>query len=167
MLTTWPLLAHQTIMQAIIFCGIQGSGKSTYYQQHFFNTHVRISMDLLRTRHREKQFMELCIRTSARFVVDNTNPTIADRQRYLAPALAARYEIICYHFIAELEEALLRNAQRSGKALIPEKGIWGTFKSMQNPAFTEGFHRIFHVYPQPNFRFITTEQAKSGDDCQH
>ncbi|MEL6944740.1 MAG: ATP-binding protein, partial [Bacteroidota bacterium] len=36
-------------MQAILFIGIQASGKSTFYKERFFNTHVRISMDLLNT----------------------------------------------------------------------------------------------------------------------
>lgn len=40
-------------MQALIFCGIQASGKSTFYCQRLLNSHVRISLDLLRTRHRE------------------------------------------------------------------------------------------------------------------
>ena len=34
-------------MEAIIFTGIQATGKSTFYKQNFFNSHVRISLDLL------------------------------------------------------------------------------------------------------------------------
>lgn len=45
-------------MQAIIFIGIQGSGKSTLYKECFFNTHLRISMDLLNTRNKEQKLME-------------------------------------------------------------------------------------------------------------
>lgn len=73
-------------MQAIIFCGIQASGKSTFYQQHFFHTHVRISLDLLRTRYRENLFLDACLRTQQRFVVDNTNPTAVERAKYVALA---------------------------------------------------------------------------------
>lgn len=28
-------------MEAIIFVGIQGAGKSTFYRDRFFNTHIR------------------------------------------------------------------------------------------------------------------------------
>lgn len=70
-------------MEALIFCGIQATGKSTFYKERFFNSHVRISMDLLNTRHKEKRFLDMCIELQQRFVVDNTNPTIADRQRYI------------------------------------------------------------------------------------
>ncbi|MBN1315005.1 MAG: hypothetical protein JXA42_06040 [Anaerolineales bacterium] len=38
------------VMQAVIFIGIQATGKSTFFKERFFNTHVRISLDLLKTR---------------------------------------------------------------------------------------------------------------------
>nr|WP_255650995.1 AAA family ATPase [Cesiribacter sp. SM1] len=104
-------------------------------------------MDLLRTRNRERQMLELCLRTSARFVVDNTNPTAEERQRYIVPALAARYELICYYFDTPLEAALSRNAMRSGKERIIDKGIKATLNKMQPPAFNEGYSHIFHVIP--------------------
>ena len=48
-------------MEAIVFVGIQASGKSTFYRERFFATHVRISLDLLRTRHREGRFLQTCL----------------------------------------------------------------------------------------------------------
>ena len=41
-------------MQLILFTGVQASGKSTFYQQYFYHTHLRINLDMLKTRHREK-----------------------------------------------------------------------------------------------------------------
>jgi len=35
-------------MEAIIFIGIQATGKSTFFQQRFFATHVRINLDMLK-----------------------------------------------------------------------------------------------------------------------
>ena len=37
-------------MEAVILCGVQGSGKTTLYRDRFLDTHARISMDLLKTR---------------------------------------------------------------------------------------------------------------------
>ena len=76
-------------MEAIIFTGLQASGKSTFFQQRFFNTHVRINLDMLRSRNREKQLMQVCIQTQQPFVVDNTNPTREDRHKYIEAAKAA------------------------------------------------------------------------------
>ena len=76
-------------MEAVILCGVQGSGKTTLYRDRFLDTHVRVSMDLLRTRHREAAFLQVCLDTQQRFVVDNTNATAAERRRYVEPARAA------------------------------------------------------------------------------
>ncbi|RDV14039.1 ATP-binding protein [Pontibacter diazotrophicus] len=137
-------------MQAIIFCGIQASGKSTFYKEHFFDTHMRISMDLLRTRNRERLFLEACIRSQMRFVVDNTNPTAAERQKYIELAKAARYEVIGYYFESTTKDALARNSLRSGRFLIPEKGIYGTHKRLLKPSLAEGFDMLYHVRLQPD-----------------
>lgn len=144
-------------MQAIIFCGIQGAGKSTFYKQHFFNSHLRISLDLLRTRHRERLLLEFCFATRARFVVDNTNPTAEERLRYITAARAAEYEVVGYFFDAVLEKALLRNAARQGKEVVPDRGIQGTYKRLQPPQLSEGFNRLYHVRLSPNNTFLISE----------
>ncbi len=132
-------------MEAIIFCGIQATGKSSFYQQHFFATHVRISLDLLNTRHREDVFLEACLRTSQKFVIDNTNTTVADRAKYIALAQQYNYHIRCYYFQSNLEEALARNNNRTGKALIPEVGVRGAHRRLQIPSPEEGFHEMYYV----------------------
>ena len=40
--------------EAAVFCGIQGSGKTTFYRARFAATHARINLDELKTRHRER-----------------------------------------------------------------------------------------------------------------
>ncbi len=37
------------IREAVIFTGIQASGKSTFYQEQFSRMHIRINLDMLRT----------------------------------------------------------------------------------------------------------------------
>jgi predicted kinase len=68
-------------MEAVIFIGIQASGKSTFYKERLFNTHIRINLDMLKTRNREKQLMQVCLQTGQPFVIDNTNPTKEERQK--------------------------------------------------------------------------------------
>ncbi|EAY25419.1 bifunctional polynucleotide phosphatase/kinase family protein [Microscilla marina] len=132
-------------MQAIIFTGIQATGKSTFYKQKFFDSHVHISLDLLRTRHREKVFLDACLQTQQSFVIDNTNPTRQNRQQYIMLAKAKSYEIIGYYFESKIKDAITRNNLRSGKALIPEKGIKGTYNRLEVPSLDEGFDQLFYV----------------------
>jgi len=132
-------------MEAIIFAGVQASGKSTFYQKNFFRTHLRISMDMLNTRNKEEKFLETCFLLHQRFVIDNTNPTRADRARYIQAAKAYKYKVIGYYFSTVLEEAIYRNAKRRGKELIPEKGIRATNKKLEVPAPGEGFDELYCV----------------------
>lgn len=132
-------------MEAIIFCGIQATGKTTFYAQRFLQTHVRISMDLLRTRHREGVFLRACFDTQARFVVDNTNPSRAERAVYIEPAKARKYRVVGYFFESSLHEAIQRNAQRTGREKIPEVGLRAAAKRLEVPAWDEGFDELYRV----------------------
>ena len=102
-------------MEAVIFCGIQASGKTSFSRQRFFGTHVRISMDLVRTRRRERLLLEAFIVGKQPLVVDNTNVTVAERARYMAPARAARCRVIGYFFPADPKTAFERNRARRTK----------------------------------------------------
>ena len=67
----------------VIMIGIQGSGKSTFYHKYLANSYVRINLDTLKTRHQEELLISECIKDGKSFAIDNTNPTRADRQRYI------------------------------------------------------------------------------------
>jgi len=140
-------------VEAVVFCGIQASGKSTFYRERFFATHVRISLDLLRTRHREATFLRACLETRQRFVVDNTNPTRAERARYVEPALAAGFTAVAYLFEVPASEALARNALREGRERVVPKGVLGTRRRLEPPAAGEGFSALHRVRPVPGGGF--------------
>src|SRR3954465_421603 len=120
-------------MEAVILCGVQGSGKTTLYRDRFLDTHVRISMDLARTRAREAALLRTCLETGLRFVVDNTNPTAADRRRYLEPARAAGFRVVGYLVEVEAPEAQARNADRVGRRRVPAAAIAGTGRRLIRP----------------------------------
>lgn len=81
-------------MKAIIFIGIQASGKSTFYEMMFKDTPVLINLDTLKTRHREKALFEQCLSSGQAFVIDNTNPTAKDRARYISASRMAKFDVI-------------------------------------------------------------------------
>ena len=132
-----------------MFCGVQGSWKTTLYRERFLDTHVRVSMDLLRTRAREAAFVALCLDSSQRFVVDNTNPTPADRRRYVEPARAAGFRVIGYLVEVDPSLALARNAQRTGRARVPVSGVVGTGRRLLRPTPEEGFDELWHATAAP------------------
>ncbi|MBD2200108.1 MULTISPECIES: ATP-binding protein [Calothrix] len=144
-------------MEAIIFIGIQGVGKSTFYQKNFFNTHIRINLDMLKTRHREQIFLQACLTGKQPFVVDNTNPTIEERQRYITPAKSQGFKIVGYYFQAALEDCQQRNNQRLPKQIVPLIGLLATYKKLVLPTWAEGFDAIYTVKSELNYSFIIEE----------
>ncbi|HUG90014.1 MAG TPA: ATP-binding protein [Planctomycetaceae bacterium] len=132
-------------MQAIVFVGLPGSGKSAFYKERYFHTHVRISLDLLKTRHREQRLLELCLATDQRFVVDNTNSSRAERLRYIEPARAARYTVVGYYFESKIEDCLRRNAQRPEAERVPDVAIFSAAKRLELPSPDEGLDQLFYV----------------------
>lgn len=153
-------------MEAVIFVGVQGSGKTTFYLERFFATHIRLSLDLLRTRNREKLLLAACIEAKQPFVIDNTNPTIEERARYVAPALAAGFRVVAYHFDLPIGVCIARNAKREGKQRIPVPAIYKSMKSLQPPTLGEGFAILHTVHlsddGSPNVVSVTSTTESSS-----
>lgn len=149
-------------MEAVILVGIQASGKSTFYQRRFFDTHVRISRDLLRTRSREQQLMQTCLQTRQPFVIDNTNVTAEERARYIGAAKAAGYRVVGYFFRTEPRAAIARNKLRQGRAVIPVPGILGTYKKLEEPRMDEGFDELHAVTLTPSNEFVVEPLVPAG-----
>jgi predicted kinase len=144
-------------MEAIIFCGVQASGKSTFYAQRFSNSHLRINLDMLKTRRREKLLLQACIAARQAFVVDNTSPTREDRARYIVPARAAGFRIVGYYFRSNIQDALRRNSAREGSACIPVAGVLGTYARLQLPTLDEGFDELHYVFIDPTGDFVVRD----------
>jgi predicted kinase len=141
------------MMQAIVFIGIQACGKSTFYHSKFGLTHVRINLDMLRTRHREQRMLETCLEIQQSFVIDNTNPTKLDRSRYIELAKQHRFQVIGYYFESRVQAAIDRNQQRPLAQQIPAKGIAGTAKRLELPSMAEGFDELYYVKLLPEMQF--------------
>lgn len=132
-------------MEAVILMGIQGSGKSTFFKERFYNTHVRINLDMLKTRHREELFLKTCLETQQRFVIDNTNCSKEDRCRYIPAARKARFKIAGYYFKSNIHECLARNAQRPPEQRIPDCGVRNAHGRLELPELNEGFDELYYV----------------------
>lgn len=132
-------------MECVIFIGIQASGKSTFYKEHFFKTHMRINLDMLNTRNRENIYLQASIETMQRFVVDNTNPTIVERKKYIVACKNKGFKIIGYYFEPNLVESIKRNEKRTGNEYIPEIGIKSVMSKLEAPSYEEGFDELYSV----------------------
>jgi predicted kinase len=104
-----------------------------------------LSLDLLETRHRERVLLSVCIESGLRFVVDNTNPTRAERQVYIQEAKAAGFRVVGYYFRSRVEDCKRRNEERPAARQVPLRGILGTAGRMELPSPGEGFDELHDV----------------------
>ena len=148
-------------MEMILFAGLPGSGKSTYYKEYFFNTHLRISNDLLKTKNRSARLLDFCFETKMSFVVDNTNTTKEVRNRFIQACdeAATKQKVaikkICYYFECDSKICLERNEKRRGKDRVPKQAIFSKAKEFEVPKLDEGFDELNIV--DANGNIISTE----------
>ncbi len=128
--------------EVIIFVGLQGSGKTTYFNDHFAQTHAHVSRDVLLTAAREAALIGECLQTGRSFVVDNTNSTRAMRAPVIRQAKAAGFQVHCYFFEVPVRTAIGRNNHRKDKNPVPVPAILRTAKHLQQPSLDEGFDEI-------------------------
>ena len=129
---------------AIIMIGIPGSGKSTFVQQQLSFAR-RINLDTLHTRAKERKLLQECIAAMDSFVVDNTNPTRADRATYIQAAKDAGYYVIGCYMQSSISACINRNAGRKGKARVPNHVIAHISRLLELPNRSEGFDRLYYI----------------------
>jgi predicted kinase len=132
-------------MEMVLFIGIQASGKSSFYRERFFRTHVRVNLDMLKTRHREQLLINACLAGQTKFVVENTNVTRKERARHIIPARNAGFRIIGYFFETTTAEAVQRNESRPEPDRVPKVAIFTAMKRLEPPNLEEGFDELFRV----------------------
>ena len=137
------------MLQLLIFVGLPGSGKSTYYFAHFAQTHAHVSKDLMpnagRRDDRQTMAIEKALAAGQSVVVDNTNPSREVRAPLIALGKRHGARIIAYYFECSVRVAIVRNEQREGKGRVPKVAIFTTQKKLQPPALDEGFDEVHIV----------------------
>ncbi len=144
-------------MELIIFIGLQGAGKSTFFRAHFAATHDLVSKDLMpNNQHparKQRQLIEESLQAGHSVVVDNTNATIANRAELIQLGRAYGASIVGYYFETSLSQALARNRQRTGKERVPDVAIFATKKKLVPPTYKEGFDKLFYVIANDDATF--------------
>jgi len=127
-----------------IMTGIQASGKSTFCKS-YLTEYDRINLDTLHTRNKENTAMEAAFLAKRDMVIDNTNPTAQDREKYIRKAKENGYCVVGYFMQSKLQECIARNEQREGKAKVPAKAIAATSNRLEMPSYQEGFDALYFV----------------------
>jgi len=129
----------------VIFTGIPASGKTTFYRERYFPSHVYISLDQVRSRSAESELLGFCLARHRSCVVDNTNVSRSDRKRYIDVANEAGMRVIGYCFVSQKDSAIERNMHRTGRSCVPEAAIRAMYNELEYPKLDEGFDELYYV----------------------
>jgi predicted kinase len=126
--------------------GLQGSGKSTWVREHLAGTHAVVSKDhwpnARRREARQQQVVAALLAEGRDVVVDNTDPTPADRAPLIAAARAAGAGVRAVWVDTPVATCVARNDARTGRARVPLAGLYGTAGRFVPPSTAEGFDRV-------------------------
>ena len=135
--------------ELILFSGLQATGKSSFYREHFAGTYHLVSKDHFPNNRnparRQRQLIEEALAAGRSVVVDNTNATVEDRAELIALALSFGATVAGYYFEYRLADCLERNRRRQGKDRVPEVALFATRKRLCLPSLAEGFDRLHYV----------------------
>jgi predicted kinase len=150
-------------MELVIFIGLQGAGKSSFYRARLATSHVLVSKDRLRNNRRpgrrQRQLIEEALQAGQSVVVDNTNPTVHDRVELIELGRHQGATAIGYYFESRLEDCLERNRLRTGKDRVPDVALLSVAKKLELPAYSEGFDRLYYVRLAGDQKFDVQEWA--------
>jgi predicted kinase len=132
--------------ELVILIGLQAAGKSTFHRTRFADTHLLVSRDVDRgSAARQVKMVGAALAEGRSVVLDNTNPTPADRAPFIAAARAAGARVVGYFFVTTVADSLKRNAGREGRAQVPRVALFMTAKKMRAPSPDEGFDALYAV----------------------
>lgn len=95
---TAPIPSFRNKKDLIIFVGMPGSGKSTYYTK-YLSEYIHISQDNLGSRAKVMKELDKSLETNKTIVVDSTNPSQEDREEYYEKAQKHGYNIKVLYFL--------------------------------------------------------------------
>lgn len=155
-------------MELVIFIGLQGAGKTSFYRTRFAASHVLVSKDRLRNNRRparrQRRLIEEALEAGRSLVVDNTNPTVQDRVELIELARFHGATVIGCYFESRLEDCLERNRLRTGKERVPDVGLLTTAKKLTPPTYAEGFDQLYYVRLAGDQQFEVQEWTNAGHD---
>ena len=141
--------------------GAPGCGKSTYIKNHLKENEMVISRDKIRfgllkdtdeyfSKEKEvyNEFIKqinAAIADNKDFYVDQTSLNAAARNKLFNQLIKKPDKIIGIYFTTPLDTILQRNAQRTGRALVPENVVIDMYKILTKPTSEENFDEIWEV----------------------
>ena len=126
--------------------GLQGSGKSTWVARHLAGSHAVVSKDhwpnARRREARQRRVVADLLAEGASVVVDNTDPSPVERAPLVELGRAAGVPVRAVFVDTPFEICRRRNEARTGRARVPDVGLFSTAARLVPPTPAEGFTTV-------------------------
>jgi predicted kinase len=136
-------------VELAIVIGLQASGKSTFCRQSLAASHTVVSKDAFpnarRPQRRQMRLVGEALAAGRNVAVDNTNPSPQEWQPLIEAGRAHGATVVGYWFSPDPAATAARNAARTGRARVPEVGLYATLNRLRRPRLSDGFDRLFVV----------------------
>ncbi|XP_027205078.1 polynucleotide kinase 3'-phosphatase [Dermatophagoides pteronyssinus] len=155
-----------TNVHCIIFCGISGSGKTTFFENYLQPlNYVHINYDQLKTNQKCQSLAKKSMSEQRNIVIDNTNIERNSRQQWINLCKQNGYEYLIFYFELSLKHVFHNNKFRQITGIhksVPDVVIYTQNKKFEsinndecqqqftinfNPKFTESNHqKLYSLY---------------------
>ncbi|XP_053503068.1 bifunctional polynucleotide phosphatase/kinase [Ictalurus furcatus] len=147
-----------TSQEIIVAVGFPGSGKSTFFQTHIIpKGYVYVNRDTLGSWQHCVSACERALKEGRSVAVDNTNPDLESRKRYVDVSKSAGVPCRCFNFTTSLEQAKHNNRFRemvpsaTKHAPVNDLVFHSYKKKFAAPTLSEGFSEILQIHFVPSF----------------
>ena len=144
--------------EVVVFTGCPASGKSSFYKQYMEpEGYAHVNRDKLGSWQKCVAECRRLLQTGKSIVVDNTNPDVPSRLRYIECAKERKVPVQSFLFLTTKEHAHHNNAFReltvTDSSYIKVKDmVFNMYKSKFNaPQLSEGFSEVVKVSFTPRF----------------
>ncbi|KAM4652463.1 bifunctional polynucleotide phosphatase/kinase isoform 1-T3 [Discoglossus pictus] len=148
-----------TSTEVVVAVGFPGAGKSTFLKEHLIpKGYAYANRDTLGSWQKCVAACEEALKNGKRIVIDNTNPDVQSRSRYIDCAKQFSVPARCFFFSAPIELAKHNNRFRemtyTGKEHVHVNDmVINSYKSkFVLPSDSEGFSEIVKIHFVPSFK---------------
>lgn len=143
--------------EVVVFVGCPASGKSTIRERYFTpHGYTAVNRDTLGTKEKCLKVADGALKAGKSVIVDNTNPTKADRKLYIDLAKQNGAKVRCFYFKLDTKLSyhlnMFRQVQSNGeRRRVPEVAYRTYEKYFEYPKTSEGFDSVEELEFVANF----------------